>query len=70
MYPAWHAGHEFVAPIEWWWNSLEGGDGTGDVCRLVREADTEWWVFIRTKSGRGGWINMEEARVSGSDECS
>jgi hypothetical protein len=36
---------------------------------LIQEAETEWWVMVRTQNGRTGWIRMREARVANADAC-
>ncbi len=37
---------------------------------LKRPADTVWWVQIRTRDGRPGWIHPDASnRVSGHDAC-
>ena len=42
---------------------------TGTPGVLVQEPDERWWVQIRTRDGRTGWILMSEAAVSGADAC-
>ena len=68
-FPAWEGGGRFTALFEWWANGLDGGSGEGDVCKLIEWPETEWWVKIKAKSGRVGWIKMEGVHVSGSDQC-
>lgn len=66
-----------------WWNgerveaSLDFspyGGTAGSMCErcehgsLLREHDSQWWVLIRTASGRQGWTSETDA-FSGSDLC-
>ncbi|HEX6750139.1 MAG TPA: hypothetical protein VF092_22785 [Longimicrobium sp.] len=36
---------------------------------MVRDPDELWWVKVRTRAGRGGWIRMDRADVEGADAC-
>jgi hypothetical protein len=37
--------------------------------KLIREPIAHWWVRIRGRSGRSGWILMDDAPVDGADAC-
>jgi hypothetical protein len=39
----------------------------GNICTLD-EGEKEWWVRIKTKSGRVGWVKGNDG-FSGADSC-
>ena len=39
--------------------------------RVIQDLDTEWWVHVRLRQGRTGWIDMTRvSSVHGPDACS
>jgi hypothetical protein len=44
------------------------------VTRLLRDVESEWWVQVRARDGRSGWLRMsddpyEPMEVDGADPC-
>ncbi len=46
-----------------------GPPGSTTSGRLVRGAESDWWVHVTLTDGRTGWIMMDEVRVDGADAC-
>jgi hypothetical protein len=46
-----------------------GPPGSTTSARLVRGAESDWWVHITLSDGRVGWIMMDDIRVDGADAC-
>jgi hypothetical protein len=39
---------------------------------LIREAVTEWWIYVKTKSGKYGWLRRNaksKEHIEGADAC-
>jgi hypothetical protein len=61
---------KIVVEEEFW--APPGQDDPADPAfkaRLLRDADSKWWVKVRTRTGRLGWIDMDQARETGADAC-
>ena len=46
-----------------------GPPGSTTSGRLVRGAESDWWVHVTLSDGRTGWIMMDDIRVDGADAC-
>lgn len=65
----WVRGH-VVSEEEFW--MAPGQDQSGDPHArgiLIREPVEMWWVKVRSRTGRIGWIRMDQAEERGADAC-
>jgi hypothetical protein len=49
------------------WPDGNGCNGPSCAATYVQLGENEWWAQIKLKSGRTGWVNMEEAEFDGVD---
>jgi hypothetical protein len=70
---AWYRGRIVTAGESDWVRWKENGDADS-LATVESWPVTEWWVRVRTRSGRTGWLRMsddpdEPMEVDGADPC-
>jgi hypothetical protein len=62
VYNGWLRGRAVQTEVFWL------GEGPG-VARVVRHPSMQWWVRVRDRRGRTGWVDMATTAVDGNYGC-
>lgn len=63
----WHRGRTGSGPA--FWEPEWRRDTLAPLARLIREPISEWWVRVKTGTGREGWLRVPDAGFGGYDAC-